>query len=77
MDAELDFEPLDDATIYHGEHDCADAFDDEGLRARYFDREGKQADFGPLDDATNYYGEQACADAFDNEGFSACYFDQA
>ena len=39
VDAELDFEPFDDATNYYGEHDCADAFDDEGLSARYFDRE--------------------------------------
>ena len=31
--------PFDDATNYYGEQDCADAFDDEGLRARYFDQE--------------------------------------
>ena len=39
VDAKLDFKPFDDATNYYGEHDCADAFDDEGLSARYFDRE--------------------------------------
>ena len=36
---EHDFEPFDDATNYYGEQDCADAFDDEGLSARYFDQE--------------------------------------
>ena len=47
VDAESDFEPFDDATNYYGEHDCADAFDDEGLSARYcadaFDDEGLSA----------------------------------
>ena len=38
VDAESDFEPVDDATNYYGEQDCADAFDDEGLSARYFDQ---------------------------------------
>ena len=28
-----------DATNYYGEQDCADAFDDAGLSARYFDKE--------------------------------------
>jgi hypothetical protein len=28
-----------DATNYYGEQDCADAFDDAGLSARYFDQE--------------------------------------
>ena len=35
---QADFEPFDDATNYYGEQDCADAFDDEGLRAWYFDQ---------------------------------------
>ena len=39
VDAESDFEPSDDATNYYGEEDCADAFDDAGLSARYFDQE--------------------------------------
>ena len=39
VDAESDFEPFDDATNYYGEQDCADAFDDAGLSARYFDHE--------------------------------------
>ena len=39
VDAESDFEPFDDATNYYGEQDCADAFDDAGLSARYFDQE--------------------------------------
>ena len=39
VDAESDFEPFDDATNYYGEEDCADAFDDEGFSARYFDQE--------------------------------------
>ena len=34
---QADFEPFDDATNY-GEQDCADAFDDEGLSAWYFDQ---------------------------------------
>ena len=38
-DAEADFEPFDDATNYYGEEDCADAFDDQGFSARYFDQE--------------------------------------
>ena len=39
VDAESDFEPFDDATNYYGEQDCADAFDNAGLSARYFDQE--------------------------------------
>ena len=39
VDAESDFEPFDDATNYYGEEDSADAFDDEGFSARYFDQE--------------------------------------
>ena len=39
VDAEAGFEPFDDATNYYGEEDCADAFDDEGFSARYFDQE--------------------------------------
>ena len=38
VDAESDFEPFDDATNYYGEQDRADAFNDEGLSARYFDQ---------------------------------------
>ena len=34
-----DFEPFDDATNSYGEEDCADAFDDQGFSARYFDQE--------------------------------------
>ena len=37
--AEAGFEPFDDATNYYGEEDYADAFDDEGFSARYFDQE--------------------------------------
>jgi hypothetical protein len=39
VDAESDFEPFEDATNYYGKDDCADAFDDEGFSARYFDQE--------------------------------------
>ena len=39
VDAESDFEPFDDATNSYGEEDCADAFDDQGFSARYFDQE--------------------------------------
>ena len=39
VDAESDFEPFDNATNYNGEEDCAEAFDDQGLSARYFDQE--------------------------------------
>ena len=39
VDAESDFEPFDNTTTYYGEDDCADAFDDEGFSARYFDQE--------------------------------------
>ena len=38
VDAEAGFEPFDDATNYYGEEDYADAFDDEGFSARYFDQ---------------------------------------
>ena len=38
VDAAADFEPFDDATNYYAEQDCADAFDDEGLSAWYFDQ---------------------------------------
>ena len=36
---ESDFEPFDDATNYCAEQACADAFDDEGLSAWYFDQD--------------------------------------
>ena len=36
--AEADFEPVDDATKYCWEQDCAYPFDDAGLSARYFDQ---------------------------------------
>ena len=35
---QADFEPFDDANNYYGEQNCADAFDDEGLSAWYFDQ---------------------------------------
>ena len=35
---QADFGPFDDANNYYGEQDCADAFDDEGLSAWYFDQ---------------------------------------
>ena len=38
VDAESDFEAFNDATYYYGEEDCADAFDDQGFSARYFDQ---------------------------------------
>ena len=38
VDAESDFEPVDDATKYCWEQDCADPFDDAGLSATYFDQ---------------------------------------
>ena len=36
--AEADFEPVDDATKYCWEQDCAYPFDDAGLSARYLDQ---------------------------------------
>ena len=35
---QADFGPFDDANNYYGEQDCADAFDDDGLSAWYFDQ---------------------------------------
>ena len=35
---QTDFGPFDDANSYYGEQDCADAFDDNGLSAWYFDQ---------------------------------------
>ena len=35
---QADFEPYDDAINCYGEQHCADAFDDEGLSAWYFDQ---------------------------------------
>ena len=36
---EADFEPFDNTINYYAEQDCADAFDDDGLRAWYFDHD--------------------------------------
>ena len=36
--AEADFAPVDDATKYCWEQDCAYPFDDAGLSARYLDQ---------------------------------------